>query len=205
MIRGAKVRHKIAYMVLLLVIVPILGGCEITPDDKWPVIVTYATPDGVICTLKIEETLRIPYIEYTLPELIVETDVRTYHSTQDFTVKIWQTEISQTMTLYEKGLPVGTVCVVMPTDLRYEYDHVKGEYISGDPPQGIVRLKLCLGDFPVPGSVTDWVDYELVEEVGLVLESITYQYVYHYRYMLEDAEGRTDTFTFSITIDLKFG
>ncbi len=205
MIRGAKVRYKIAYMVLLLVIVPLLGSCEVTPQDKWPVIVTYATPEGVICTLKIEETLGIPYIEYTLPELIVETDVRTYHSTQDFTVRIWQTDITRTMTMYEGGLPVGTVCLVMPTDIRYEEDHIKGEYISGDPPQGIVRLKLGLSDFPVPGSVTDWIDYEQLETGGLALESITYQYVYHYRYMLEDAEGRTDTFEFSITIDLKFG
>jgi len=178
-------------------------GCQITPEDKWPVIVGKTTPNNITVTMELGGILGIIV---NIPDFTFEikTNVRTYHANQDFTVRIWLMEVVEYYTPYLDNLPLGTQCRSQPSDWSYAWSPVEGRYISGTPPQGIVELAVKPDWVPVPGSVADWVEYERDPDTNaLTLKSVTQKYVYHFRVLVEDAAGRSDSFTFEWTATLK--
>jgi hypothetical protein len=177
-------------------------GCQIEPEDKWPVVVGYETPAGITVTLKTVEVIGavIEVPDFTFE---VTSQVRTYNANQDFTITLFLTDVAEIYTPYVGGLPMASQAVSHPSDLQCTSDHVHGTYLSGTAPQGIVELVTSPEAIPVPGSVADWVHYYKNEENKVVLLSITQQYAYHFRYIVEDAEGRSDSFTFTWTVDIK--
>ncbi len=196
-------RYHVALLALIVLIVPMLVGCEITPQDKWPTITNWATTEDKKVVLTIDLTTLIPTLNLPPSGVDVIADVRTYHTNQYFTCIILTESWSRNKTVFVGGIPAGSVTNSWLGGPQFRKERVQGTYVcdSGKPPQGTTRLALGMC-YPVPAGIQDWIGYH-IEGGRPVLDYLGERYTYNLRYLLEDAEGRSDTFTFSFSIELE--
>jgi hypothetical protein len=71
-------------------------------------------------------------------------------------------------------------------------DGMVGEYIEGSPPQGVTEIKFSFKPEWFPTTYGDWVNGTVVSD----------KYVYYFVVIIEDMEGRTDSWDFSVTSTL---
>lgn len=190
-----------AGLALVLILIPFIASCEIRPEDKWPNITTHEVAANFDVTLEILEAIGAPRL--TIPDRTVDLsiDIVTYHTNQKFTVKIFLYEVVQTVTFYESNLPTNTVCVSLPITEVHRADEVTGTVLGGGhPPQGKTQLRLFYTPDFFPTALSDWISYSITDKIQI--NWITDRYTYNYRVIVEDAEGRSDTFDYSIISQL---
>lgn len=192
-----------AGLALVLILIPFLASCEFRPEDKWPNITTHEVTANFDVTLEILEAIGAPRL--TIPDRNVDLsiDIVTYHMNQEWTVKVFLYNVNQVVTFYESNLPSGTVHNSLPISETHRLDQVNGSVIGGGhPPQGTTRLSLAYTPDFFPTALSDWIMYTITDEGKLQIEYIVDRYIYYYRVIVEDSEGRSDTFHYSIISEL---
>jgi len=201
------VKKTIVKYGLLLLVLPVLMalnmGCNnaFGPDDQWPVIVSWKHSENFDVTLKIIKPYGIPQLIVPNREIDLTFYVRSYHATQPFTVRVFLKGVEQEVTLYNDNLPGGPAIRNLPITEIAVFDNYVGTYVagSGNKPQGVAELKFgVIPDF-FPVNVSDWVQIDTDDETGAVsIAEITERYIYNFLVVVEDSEGRTDTFCFNV-------
>ena len=192
-----------AGLALVLILVPFLASCEIRPEDKWPNITDHEVTADFDVTLELLEQIGVPTLKIPNREVELTIDLVTYHMNQGFTVKIFLYEVAQVITYYEDNLPGDTTSGVLPVSEVHRRDNVIGSDIGGGhPPQGTTQLSLKYTPCFFPDALGDWISYSISDQGGFQINWITDRYIYYYRVIVEDAEGRSDTFTYQIISEL---
>jgi hypothetical protein len=196
------VKRLIAGLALVLIVVPFLVSCEIRPEDKWPNITTYAVTANFDVKLEILKAIGAPRLTIPDREVDLSIDIVTYNANQKFTVKIFLYDVIQQVTYYEANLPTDTVYFALPITETHRIDQVTGSYLGGGhPPQGKTQLNLFYTPGFFPTELADWINYDVIG--GMIqINWITDRYIYYYRVIVEDAEGRSDTFAYSVISEL---
>jgi hypothetical protein len=195
------VKYSIARYALLLLLVPLLFfGCDrVGPEDKWPVITYYEIQGNPNVTLEFVEGLGVP--RFTIANRTVDliVDVRSFNAGQEWTVTTFLEGVTRKYTNYEDNLPNGSYTSDIAATSIYRADHLTGEYQGGVPPQGTMRLTMRLYLDWFPETVDDWISYTIDPETGdFIIHWISDQFVYHFRMVVEDLEGRSDTISFDL-------
>jgi len=201
------VKYKTARYALFLsvfILIPWLIGCEsvIEPQDKWPVITDWELEYAYDVTLKLDKKTYFPK-ELILPDdynTYLTMNVRTYHTGQAFTYKLILERVIGDITELDlvNGAFYTSVEGLLITETA-RIDHVLGTYVagSGHPPQGVTELSVFWEPGWFPTSLPYW--YETTPN-GIILHN---RYVWNYTGVLEDADGRSDTFSFNLIANLK--
>ena len=184
-----KVKYKIAGFVLILIIVPLLMGCELTPEDKWPVLVDeIVDADFTVSVTEIED-LGLLQFKVVKERVDLTLDIRTFNANQGFKVEIILQDIQQNFTDYTNPTAPVSYSALMGFIETFKRVSVTGEYIDGSPPQGVTELTLYFTPSWFPVTFTDWIN-------GAI---ITDSYIYYFLVIIEDMDGRTDSFEFQLT------
>lgn len=178
--RGGKVRYTIARFAFVLILIPLLLGCELKPEDKWPVIAGEAVNADFTIKLTMSEDLGIMQFSVAKDHVDVTLDIRSYNANQGYDVKVILTDIVK--------CPGGSLG--MTGTARFE--DLIGTYIDGKPPQGVSRIGFTFYPPWFPLSLADWFD-------GV---NITNGYTYFFIVIIEDMDGRTDSWEFQVSCTL---
>jgi hypothetical protein len=203
------VKYSITRYALILLLVPLFilnVGCEITPEDQWPVITSWDVSANYDVTLTIVKPYGIPQLTVPDRNIKITVDVRTYNASQAWDARIFLESVDQVYTQYENNLPGSQYQTTLPVTENYRIEGVAGDYVanSGKPPQGVVELVLNWAPQFFPLSVNDWLIYSTDQTTGgLVVDKISDRYVYRFRVILFDQGGRSDSFTFDVYSILK--
>lgn len=175
-------KYTIARFAFVLILIPFLLGCELKPEDKWPVIAGEAVDANFTITVTIIEDMGIMQFSVVKDHIDMTLDIRSYNANQGYDVKVILTDIVK--------CPGGSLG--MTETARFE--DLIGTYIDGKPPQGVSRIGFSVYPGWFPLSLTDWFD-------GV---NITSSYTYYYIVIIEDMDGRTDSWEFQIRSTLCF-
>jgi len=167
----------------------LLTGCELTPEDQWPVIAAEAVDANFTITVTQNQELGIVLFRVGKDSFDLTLDVMSYNANQGFDVNLVLKSIDKYATDYAGSDLVSQGGPFMTESSTTRYADVIGEYISGTPPQGIARIVVTNSPPWFPTSFGDWVSGT----------SITDKYVYNYIVTIQDMDGRTDSWEFSIT------
>ncbi len=202
--RGVKVRYPIARLALILVLVPFLLSCEITPEDKWPEIVDTEINANLNVTLELLEGFGIPQIKVPNRQIEAKVTVRTYHGNQPWTVHVVLDGVRVDKTFYEGLIPTQTLQYAVPVTETFLWENYTGSYLGGGhPPQGNVLLTLTFEPDYFPVYLSDWISFDIDPDTGgLTINWINDRYYYDFVVIIEDAEKRSDTFDFTLISEL---
>lgn len=193
-------RMKIVLAGLIMVMVPLFMGCQISPSDKWPAILTWENVYNFDTTVTLN-ALGLP--SFTVIDSSVETTVtvRTYHINQDFSVRIVVDRIVAEALAFsvEELEPLGSVLLLDDDPGFWLLDPAEGIYIpgSGAPPQGNVNLVI---NWEVPKAADSKFFQTLIPEISSEpIYLLVTREDFFYRCIVEDAGGRTDSYNFQLT------
>jgi hypothetical protein len=176
-------KYPIARYGLLILLIPFLISCQMKPEDKWPVITSHTVTADFTITAKNVSGI----FQFTVKDRSADLkfQIRTYNANQGWKTKV----ILEGVDRY-----IGGSVVSLPITELSALDGLTGTYVtnSGHPPQGVVELSLTFEPNYFPLTLDEWFN-------GTTL---TNQYIYHYRLIVEDMGGRTDTITFNIVSTL---
>lgn len=192
-------------LVLLVIMLPVMAGCQFTPEDKWPVVTYTNVAADFTVTLEIEKTYGIPRLTIPSPAVATTIGVRTYRMNQPWRVDFVLERVKQVLTVYnEFGLPQAQYEVALPVTEIHRFDSVLGTpQPGGHPPQGTTELGLNFSVDWFPLGLEDWIQYGIDPVTGAFkIYWITDRYIYYFRAVVEDMDGRTDTFHFEIYSEL---
>ena len=189
--------------VLLLLVLPVLMalnlGCNnaFGPDDKWPVIVGWDHSEKFDVTLKIIKPYGIPQLEVPNRQIDLGVQVRSYHATQPYTIRVFLKGVEEDVTLYADNLPAANTVRNWPITEVATFDDYVGTYVanSGNKPQGVGQLTFSVVPDFFPTAVSDWVRVDM--QTGTILE-VSDRYIYNFLVVIEDSDGRTDSFCFNV-------
>ncbi len=192
-------KYTIARYSLFLLLIPLLlFGCDrIGPEDKWPVVANVTVNANPNVTLEFIEGIGAPRLTVGNRNVEVQLDVRSFNAGQEWKVTTFLERVDRYWTTYDDNLPEASFSQKIAILESFYTDHIVGSYQGGLPPQGTVRLTvhLALGWFPE--CIDDWISYSIIED-KFVIHWLTDRYVYYFRTVVEDLEGRSDTFTFEL-------
>jgi len=197
---------------LVLLVLPVMMamtvGCnnEMWPDDKWPQVVTWEHTENFDVTVELIKPFGVPQLTVPDRRVDVTCQVRSYHALQAYTIRVFLTGICESVTSYNNNLPVGSQKFELDIAETGVRDNVIGTYIagSGNLPQGVAEIAFFFEPVYFPLDVTDWIRLGVDPDTGaLFLESTSDRFIYHYRIVIEDQDGRTDTFEFDVVSQLK--
>ncbi|MCX6646499.1 MAG: hypothetical protein NTY09_09100 [bacterium] len=186
-------KYQIAIFALLIILIPLLTGCELKPEDHWPVLTAETVSADFTINVTLIEELGIIQFQVANDHADLDLDIRSYNANQGWDVKVILQSIDKystnwaiptSPTSYGESLPMD------PSTTRFE--NIIGEYIDGKPPQGTSRIKFSVYPGWFPTTFEDWVQGS----------TITDSYVYNYMVIIEDMDGRTDSWEFSISSTL---
>jgi hypothetical protein len=195
-----KVKHKILYITLLLLVLPSAWSCNVQPPDKWPTIVgTDVTADlDVHYTI---DALGIVTVNVPDPTITIKVDVRTYNMNQGFKITtIMQNASNEFVVIAPEGIYSGAGS---STDFNQTWvgENMSGTYVqdSGEPPQGTTEITYTIMPDRLPTLYQDW--FATVNGSPMQVT----RYVFHFIVLIQDAGGRSDTFDFELQSKLVAG
>jgi len=199
------VKYQLIRFALVLLLIPLVMGCQITPEDKWPLITCWEVTADFDVTLTIEQTLGIPQLKIPDRTIALTIDVQSFNANQGFDITIFLERVDKQYTEFAGSLPGGSDTESLPITEIFHESPVFGTYLSGRSPQGVTELKLTLYPCFFPLSVSDWIDYNTDPDTGayLGLNSISDRFIYLFRVVVKDQGGRSDSFTFDVYSNLK--
>lgn len=190
--RGVKVNYKFLKLAFLLILIPFLMGCNIKPEDQWPVIVNENIDANFTVIMTIPEALPIPFLTIAKDTVDMTIDIRSYNANQGWDVKVVLEDIIVYATDWgDLTLPIDSIGKLGITE-TYRIENVIGNYISGNPPQGITEIKLYFTPSWLPLSFNDWIQGTIKVD----------RYEYYYILIIEDMGGLTDSWEFVIVSTL---
>jgi len=190
------VRYTILIVGLLLLLVPLLVGCELKPEDQWPVIAGWQVTANLDCAAKLDKKTNI--VTLTLPAstaINLKIDVRTYNANQAFKVTVINQSLRRDFMTGEPPEYFPFYWTQGDPTVPSTLDWIHAGYVtgSGRPPQGLAEI--TLGYSPAfPTSLSDW---------WLGGTTVVNRYSWSFLVIVEDAGGRTDTFEFSEASNMK--
>lgn len=199
-------RLKIGIIILTLLFPLFLFGCDdefVQSEDRWPTIVNWDVTSNLTVKLDILEGFGIPRLEVANRTIGMTVDVKSYHVSQEWTIYAFLESVTKQVSLYSNNLPGASVNQTLPVTEIFHFKNVTGTYLGGTPPGGTVQFALTMEPEWFPLSVSDWVSYEIDEEAGLIINSVTDRYIYNFRLVVEDLDGRSDTTTFAAVSPLE--
>jgi len=181
-------------------IIPVLFfGCNrIGPEDKWPVVSNVTINANLNVTLEFIDVIGAPRITVPNRTVGVQLDVRSFNAGQEWKVTTFLESVDRYWTTYEDNLPQISHHENIDILGSYYSDHIVGSYQGGLPPQGTARLTVQLYLDWFPEATSDWIAYTIDGEGNFQMQWLTDRYVYHFRSVVEDLEGRSDTFDFDL-------
>lgn len=184
--------YKFMKLAFLLILIPFLMGCNIKPDDKWPVIVSDTIDANFTVIMTIPEDFPIPFFTISKDTVDMTIGIRTYNANQGWDVKIILENIIKHSTDWENlATPIDYVSNLgLSETLRL--DNITGEYISGNPPQGITEIRFYFTPGWLPLTYNDWIQGTTMVD----------RYEYFYVLIIEDMGGLTDSWEFIIVSTL---
>lgn len=186
-------KYQIAIFALLIILLPLVTGCELKPEDQWPVIAGQTLSANF--TINVSQSAELGIIQFKVARdfFDLSLDIRSFNANQGFDVKLILQSIDWYFTDYSNpNLPMsyGATLPMEPGTTRFE--NLFGEYIGGTPPQGTTRIKFTVFPGWFPTTFADWVSGTAIID----------KYVYNYIVIIEDMDGRTDSWEFFITSTL---
>ncbi len=201
--------QKSAKYALILLVIPFLmafnTGCndEWGPEDKWPKITHWEHNENFDVTLKILKPFGIPQLKLPNRTVNMKIQVRSFHADQEYTVRVFLEQVDWMYTAYSNNAPAGTTSVGLPVTGIYWDDAVVGTVISGKPPQGTAELEFFFEPSYFPLAIDDWLSYTQDPVSGAMdIDWVTDRYIYHFICVIEDKDGRTDSFGFTVISEL---
>lgn len=187
--------YKFMKLAFLLILIPFLMGCNIKPEDKWPVIVSDNVDANFTVVMTIPEDFPVPFFTIGKDTVDMTIGIRTFNANQGWNVKIILEDVIVYATDWaDLTLPIDSVGNLGVTEtLRLE--RIVGDYISGNPPQGITEIRFYFTPSWLPLTYNDWIQ-------GTVKVD---RYEYFYVLIIEDMGGLTDSFEFIIVSTLVIG
>ncbi len=199
-------KYQLIGFALVILLIPLVMGCQITPEDKWPLITHWETTANFDVTLKLGEALGIPQL--TIPDRTIglTIDVQSFNANQGFDVTIFLERIDRGYTVYNQAMmPGDSFQQSLPITEIFHEGPVFGTYLSGNSPQGVTELVMTVYPDYFPLSISDWIDYETNPDTGALegINSVTDRFIYLFRVVVKDQGGRSDSFTFDVYSNLK--
>ncbi len=190
--RGVKVKYKYVKLAFLLILIPYLMGCNIKPQDQWPVIAYEEIDANFTVVMTIPEDFPIPFFSIAKDSVDMTIGIRSYNANQGWDVKVVLEDIIvHTTDWADLSAPIDGISN-LGTSETYRIENVIGEYKGGNPPQGISEIKLYFTPCWLPLSFNDWFQ-------GTVKVD---RYEYYYVLIIEDMGGLTDSWEFVIVSTL---
>jgi hypothetical protein len=195
------VRLKFALVGLLIPLIALLSSCNVGPPDKWPDIITWNLAYNYDTTLSFNDA-GLPTFSQIDPTADVNIQVRTFNVNQDFRISLSLDRAEEFVQVFDGNLiPIGSTTRVYQLNERHIVNPAIGTYVpgSGHPPQGITELglffepelvgkeRLLVIQDPFTGSV---------QSIELTMKLTMY-----YTIIVEDLDGRTDSFEANFVSD----
>lgn len=199
--RGVKVRFRFAILGLIILLIPFVVGCEVGPEDKWPVVVGWTIESNLDVAAEQSEDFGIISLKLGSDTVKTTIQVRTYNVNQDFKFTFLLERLSSSTTEYAGGFPTDTIIADKTFSEFYTIEHQKGTFKSGKQPQGIVEFALSFKPQFNFESIGNWLNTVDDPELGTIFY-VTDYYDFRYRVIVEDADGRTASFYFDVTSKL---
>ena len=200
---------KIALVLLVLPLIMLVNtGCndEWFPEDQWPLITHWEHSENLTVNVDLIKPYGIPQLKIPNRQIDMIIDVRSFHAEQPYNVWIFLQHVEQDITFYSNNLPAySTKNLLGITETHYE-ERIYPSYVidSGTPPQGIGQMELFFTPEYFPLTLSEWIGFSINPDTGATLiDYVVDRYVYEFRVVVEDQDGRSDTFEFDVISELK--